>query len=183
MWLFWNLSNVYTGWEEKQLQNLSVSPWNAKTVTWALPELLRGMRGTRMEAVLGPFSSTRRDRAQVSSVTSAQNWSGIFPWCPCSLNRGAFVRKRERRESKRGRDGKTEKREDGQSNCQGIGKEDQLREARGRRDESICRDNGGLSWLFQVFLSSWEMPYSLKTNLIFMYLGLIIWLIYLFPSV
>lgn len=147
-----NLSNVYTWVEEKQFWNLSVSPWNAKMVTWVLPESLRGVRGTQVEAVLGAFQFHKKDRAQVGSVTSAQNWSGILPWCPCSLNRGTFVRKREGRESKRGRDGKIEKDRRWTVQLSGHGKEDQLGEGQGRTWWEHLQGQRGLSWLFQVFL-------------------------------
>ena len=155
MWLL-NLSNVYTWVEEKQFRNLSVSPWNARMVIWVPPVSLRGVRGTQWRQFWGPFSSTRKTGHSRLSYL-AQNWSGILPWCPCSLNRGTFVRKREGRESKRGRDRKIEKERRWTVQLSGYGKEDQLWGGVGQDVMGASAGITGVSAGYFRSFSSWEM--------------------------
>ena len=63
-----------------------------------------------------------------------------------------FCQKQRGEKAKEVEMGRQKRTEDGQSNCQGTGKKTSLGRHGAGCDESICRDNGGLSWLFQVFL-------------------------------
>lgn len=91
-----------------------------------------------MEAVLGPFSSTRRTgrRRVLSAFFQAQGDLGFFPDVPALSTEGLCQKEREK--TKEVEMGKTEKDRRWTVQLSRAGKKTALRERGVGRDESIC---------------------------------------------
>ena len=144
------------GWKRN---NSGISAWVPGMPRWWSEFCLYrwGVWGGLSGGSSGGLSVPQEGQGTVGSVTSAQNWSGILPWCPCSLSRGTFVRKREGRESNRGRDRKIEKERRWTAQLSGYGKEDQLWGGVGQVEMGASAGITGVSVGYFRSFSSWEM--------------------------